>query len=70
MSLGHSDCIHYRNPGIKTDSVEEFIRAAKEAGTVNVIKCAKEYEDQQVEWMSMRERAGLPEDEEMVEMDL
>jgi hypothetical protein len=62
-SLGHSDCIHFKNPGIKTNSVEEFIAAAKAAGTVAVVHCAKEYEDQQVEWMSMERRAGLPEEE-------
>jgi hypothetical protein len=45
MSLGHSDGIHYTRPaGAKpTADVEEFIRQAKEAGTVRVVKCAKEY---------------------------
>lgn len=62
MSMGHSDVIHYTNPGIKTDNVEEFIRLSKLANAAKVIKCAKPYEDQQVEWMSMEKRAGLPEE--------
>ena len=44
MSLGHSNVKHYRRPkeAPKTSDVEEFLRQAKEAGTVEVIKCAKE----------------------------
>ena len=47
MSLGHSNATIYRNPGIKTLDVEEFIKAAKEAGTVEVNECAKEYESEE-----------------------
>jgi hypothetical protein len=62
MSMGHSDAIHFRNPGIKTDNVEEFIRLSKLANAARVIKCAKPYVDQQVEWMSMEKRAGIVEE--------
>ena len=59
MSIGHSDVIHYKNPGIKTDSVEEFLRAAKAAKTVEVVQCAKPFTSQAEEWF-LAEKKIMP----------
>ena len=50
MSMGHSNCTIYRNPGIKTLDVEAFIAAAKAAGTVETVTCAKVYEGDKDFW--------------------